>query len=44
MQTQALIIISNKQDKNKAQKQDYTNYLKIIWNSISLKLNEKFNK
>ena len=44
MQTQALIIISNKQDKNKGQKQDYAKYLEIIWSSILLKLIEKSNK
>jgi hypothetical protein len=44
MQTQALIIISNRQNKNKGQKQDYVKYFEIIWSSISLKLIEKSNK
>lgn len=38
MQTQALIIIANKQNKNKGHIQDYAKYLEIIWSSLSLKL------
>ena len=44
MQTQALIIICKRQDKNKTQKQDYSKYWEIIWRSISLNIISKFNK
>ena len=44
MQTQALIIISKRQNKNKRQKQDYITYWEIIWDYISLNQIDKSKK
>ncbi len=44
MQTQALIIIFKRQDKNKTKKQDYSKYWEIIWRSLSLNITSKSNK
>jgi hypothetical protein len=44
MQTQALIIIFKKQNKNKRQHQDYIKYWEIIWDYISLNQIDKSKK